>query len=80
MGYGLKILSANGSVQLDTDQAGGSPSIYQLVARSSGSFTSTAPAANGDWVSSTPQATGVTDSSALFFVRPVYGSGTNTGS
>jgi len=77
MGYGLKILSANGSVQLDTDSTRGTPSIYQLVLRSSSPITTAATASNGTWVDTSAVNTGITDDSALVFVRPVYGSGTN---
>ena len=64
MGYGLKVLSAGGYTQINTDTT--SKNTYQLKA--TGTTTSLAQS-GGDWQTKLVS-TGVTTSNALFFVRP----------
>jgi len=64
MGYGLKVLSAGGYTQINTDST--AKNTYQLKA--TGTTTSLAQS-GGDWQTKLVS-TGVTTSNALFFVRP----------
>lgn len=69
MGYGLKVLTPGGFTQINTDST--AKNTYQLKA--TGNVTSLAQS-GGDW-STKLVSTGVTNSSALFFVRPTSRSG-----
>jgi hypothetical protein len=64
MGYGLKVLSAGGYTQINTDTT--TKNTYQIKA--TGTTTSLAQS-GGDWMTKLVS-TGVSDSNALFFVRP----------
>lgn len=72
MGYGLSVLSANGSTQINSDVTG--RNIYQFAAGStaaggSGNQIVTNAQSAGTWVTELFN-TGVTNTNALFFVRP----------
>lgn len=77
MGYGLRVLSANGSTQINTDVTG--RNIYQFAAGSiaaggSGNQITTNAQSAGTWVTELFD-TGVSNSNALFFVRPTSTTG-----
>ena len=77
MGYGLLVKSGNGSTQINTDVTG--RNIYQFAAGSSaaggsGNQIVTNAQSAGTWVTETIN-TGVTNSNALFFVRPTSTTG-----
>ena len=77
MGYGLKVLTPGGFTQINTDST--AKNTYQFAAGTSAAggsgsqYTTSAPS-GGDW-STTLVYTGVTNSSALFFVRPTSRTG-----
>lgn len=64
MGYGLKVLSAGGYTQINTDST--AKNTYQLKAANT---TTSLAQSGGDWMTKLVS-TGVTTSNALFFVRP----------
>jgi hypothetical protein len=77
MGYGLSVLSANGATQINTDVTG--RNIYQFAAGSTaaggtGNQIVTNAQSGGTWVTEIFN-TGVTNTNALFFVRPTSTSG-----